>query len=203
MARRNGEISRTESGTPGFLRFDEVAHPALARAARRLPALLGDPIRVHFHPALTVIGGKLHSGRKVGAEVHAASFLTERRLVLDSELLCYPSELRRILLHELFHFVWRRLGNPKRFAWEELLRREYKEKAKGELGWSAQWRKQAMHSTDIDNRTLRWRQYVCESFCDTAAWLWASPDAEHTLATRFRNRRKLWFEGIAAGPLSI
>jgi len=203
MARRPGEIGRIESGTAGLLRFDEVARTAITRATRRLPAFTGETIRVQFHPALTIIGGKLHSGRKAGTEVHAASYLTERRLVLDSELLCYPSELRRILLHELFHFVWRRLGNPKRSAWEEVLRRECKDKAKGELGWSAEWRKDAMRPADVKNRTLRWRQYACESFCDTAAWLWGPPHAEHTLAARFRNRRKLWLQGIATNPLSI
>jgi len=38
--------------------------------------------------------------------------------------------------------------------------------------------------------------YVCESFCDTAAWLYAgvhhSPD--FTLAARWRNFRRSWFE---------
>lgn len=168
-----------------------------------MPAFDGDLIRVQFHPSLRVVGGKLHSGRNDGVEVHAASYLTERRMVLDSELLCYPRELRRILLHELFHFVWRRLGNPKRFAWEAVLRREWKDKAKGELGWSAEWRKYAMRPSDVQGRTLRWRHYVCESFCDTAAWLWGPPHAEHTLAARFRARRKLWLQGIATSPLSI
>lgn len=135
--------------------------------------------------------------------MHAASFLPSRRIVLDSELLCYPDELRRILIHELFHFVWRRLGNPKRFEWEDVLRLELQARARGELGWSAEWRKLAMAPSDVQRRTLRWRNYVCESFCDTAAWLWGPPHAEHTLAQRHRSRRELWLRGITGRPLSI
>lgn len=147
--------------------------------------------------------GKLLSGKENGEAVHAASFLNQRLLILDSELLCYPNELRRILLHELFHFVWRRLGNPTRWQWETLLRREWDAKAKGELGWSAEWRKEAMQITDVHNRSRRWREYACESFCDTAAWLWGPPHAEHTLPSRHRNHRKIWFQGIADKPFSI
>lgn len=160
-------------------------------------------MKVVFRPNLTVVSGNLYSNRSAGSAVHAASFLLDRRMVLDKELLCYPGELRRILIHELFHFVWRRLGNPKRHAWELLLRQEWLEKARGELGWSAELRKQALRPADLRQRSLRWRHYACESFCDTAAWLWGPPHPEHTLAPRYRARRKLWFRGITSGPLSI
>ncbi len=175
----------------------------MARAAAGLPVVTGKPIEVEFRRGLTVIGGKLYSERDSGTAVHAASYLVSRHMILDSELLCYPEELRRIIIHELFHFVWRRLGNPKRLAWEELLRSEYRAKAKGELGWSSEWRKDAMLPEDVRGRSVRWRQYSCESFCDTAAWIWGSEHAEHTLARKFRELRRAWMRGIASGPLSI
>jgi hypothetical protein len=173
------------------------------RAAAGLPAVTGDPIEVEFRRGLTVIGGKLHSEMDRGMAVHAASYLVSRHMILDRELLCYPKELRRIIIHELFHFVWRRLGNPKRLAWEDLLRSEMKTKAKGELGWSSEWRKEAMLPEDVRGRSLRWRHYACESFCDTAAWVWGPGHAEHTLARRFRELRRVWMQRIARGPLSI
>ena len=42
--------------------------------------------------------------------------------------------LRLIIIHELFHFVWIRLGNKGRTQFSELLRDEYKHRARGELG---------------------------------------------------------------------
>ena len=45
--------------------------------------------------------------------------ILRREVVLDSELLEQPAELMRILAHELFHFVWRRLDNRARRQWEE------------------------------------------------------------------------------------
>ena len=168
-----------------------------------LPEFHGDPIELRFLPALTVVRGQLHSGRKTGTEVHAAAYLNTRKVILDQDLLCYPSELRRILIHELFHFVWRRLGNPKRFEWELVLRREWERGAKGELGWSAEWRKNDLRPQDVMNRSLEWRHYACESFCDSAAWVWGPPHPEHSLSLRFRPGRKVWFQGISSRPLSI
>src|SRR6202171_1858472 len=101
----------------------------MKRAPRRIaspsPVAHGAPIEIAFLPNLKAAAGKLVSrdgGR--GREVHAGSFLRERRIVLDSALRNHPRELKRILTHELFHFAWLRLGNPKRREWEELLRRE-------------------------------------------------------------------------------
>jgi hypothetical protein len=101
---------------------------------------------------------------------------------------CTRAEFPRIFVHELFHFVWLRAGNPNRFAWEALMRRELDAGAGGELGWSAEWRKQAMAARDHRSRSRRWRDYCCESFCDTAAWLYsgAARHPEFTLAARFR-----------------
>jgi len=86
------------------------------------------------------------------------------------------------------------------------LGRELAQGARGELGWSADWRKQGLGRADIRSRTRHWREYCCESFCDSAAWLYAGIERheEFTLAARFRKGRSAWFAKIAgSGPLSI
>jgi hypothetical protein len=130
-----------------------------------------------------------------GTAVHAATFLRERRIVLDRELLRRPGELRRIFVHELFHFVWWRLGNPRRLAWEAVLAGEMARRARGELGWSAEIRKDKLTARDVEERTRAWREYCCESFCDTGAsiLLMARKHEEFTLAARYRAARERWF----------
>ncbi len=143
---------------------------------------------------------RLQSGPH-GAEVHAATFLHQRLILLETALLRHQTELARILAHELFHFVWLRLGNPLRQSFEALLGRELRVGAAGELGWSAEWRKQALRRRDRRERTRRWREYVCESFCDSAAW-WLVGTRRHqefTLAARFRQSRSAWFGKLVAG----
>lgn len=152
---------------------------------------------VGFRPHLTVSGGRLRFRDGSGRPVHAASFLNERSIVLEEELGRRLSNLRRILVHELFHFVWRRLGNPVRFSWEEVLAGEFRCGARGELGWSAEWRKKKLSSRDAANRSRRWREYVCESFCDTAAWRFRwGRHSEYTLAPRFCRARRNWFRAL-------
>jgi len=76
---------------------------------------------------------------------------------------------------------------------------------RGELGWSAEWRKSKLTPLDRRERTRKWREYCCESFCDTAAWLYAGvrTHAEFTLAAAGRAERREWFrksgldEGVA------
>ena len=127
--------------------------------------------------------------------MHAGAFLRERRIAFDAELAADPREFARIFVHELFHFVWPRLGNPRRRSYEALLCQELLDRARGELGWSAEWRKRALQPRDPGCRTRRWREYVCESFCDTAAWVFSGVQShpEYTLARRFRRRRRQWF----------
>ena len=145
-------------------------------------------------------GGKLISADPAepapgGQPVHAGSFIRRREIVLDCALAGNRRELARILAHEICHFAWPRLGNSLRHSYENLLVSELRRKARGELGWSAEWRKQELRPRDILRRTRRWREYVCESFCDTGAWvLSARRHAEQTLAPRFRNARRRWFE---------
>ena len=92
------------------------------------PEVRGLPIRITFLPALHAHRRRLLSGKSApGKEVHAGSFLRQRRIVLDAALKRQPHELARILMHELFHFAWLRLGNPKRKSYEDLLRNELRD----------------------------------------------------------------------------
>jgi hypothetical protein len=123
-------------------------------------------------------------------------------MVFDRSL----AEFRRVFVHEVFHFVWLRKGNAGRRSYEDLVGAECRAGAPGELGWSAEWRKRALQPRDIQTRSRRWREYCCESFCDSAAWLYAGVGrhAEFTLAARPRKRRQAWFaEAVESGPLSI
>jgi hypothetical protein len=167
---------------------DRTHQSQVAAILRRLPPLDGAPIVIERARGL--------SSR--GQAVHAGSFLRERRIVFD----CTRSEFPRIFVHELFHFTWL----PARFAWEALLRRELRAGAGGELGWSAEWRKQALAARDRQSRSRRWRDYCCESFCDTAAWLYSGGPRhpEFTLAARFRAARRAWFhETFANGRMPL
>ena len=103
--------------------------PALMSRARpvlsRLPRLvITSPIRVQWHPGL----------RDGHGPVHAGSFLRERRIAFD----CRRDEFARVFVHEVFHFAWLRLGNPRRRSFEALLSGEWEARARGELGWSAE-----------------------------------------------------------------
>jgi len=163
----------------------------------------GAPIELEFLPQLTTARGKLLSGAGRGTEVHAASFLRLRRMTLDSILLKDDEELTRILIHELAHFMWMRLGNVKRREWEALLTAEFRRKARGDAGWSAEHVKILLKEPE---RTKRWRLYVCESFCDSVAAYAAelTSHAEFTLANSFWSKRVAWLGIIlAAKRISI
>lgn len=151
----------------------------------RLPQIEGRPVRLEIRRQLKDRRGAVHAG----------AFIRERRIAFDAGLAADPQEFARIFVHEIFHFAWLRLGNPRRWSYESLLRDELRRRAKGELGWSAEWRKRALAPDDSSRRTPLWRQYTCESFCDSAAWLFSGvrKHAEFTLAERFRKRRRQWF----------
>jgi hypothetical protein len=158
----------------------------------RLPTLAGAPIGLFSAAGL----------RDGGREVHASSFLRKRSI----EFNCPNGEFARVCIHELFHFVWLRLGNQRRRSYEEVLRKECAAGARGELGWSAEWRKRELTAGDIQTRSRLWREYCCESFCDTAAWIYSGIrwHEEFTLALRFRKKRSDWFAGIErSAPLPV
>ena len=142
---------------------------------------MGRPIRVEIRPSM-------------GTHIAGAS-IPRRLILLDAAVFARRGEFERVLIHELFHFAWVRLSNPRRRAWEQVLERELRQKISGELGWSAEWRKDTLTNADAHRRTPRWRRYVAESFCDTAAWLFAGLSAhdEFTLAYPSRRVRRQWF----------
>ena len=158
---------------------------------RLLPPLAGAPVAVERVPLLCDRRGP----------VHGAAFLRERRITLS----CTSSEFPRIFVHELFHFIWLRAGNEARRSYEKILMAERRAGARGELGWSAEWRKRALSVAAVRARSRRWREYCCESFCDTASWLYSglTEHPEFTLAARFRRLRRAWFATFAARGLSI
>lgn len=183
----------------------QAATRALKQALEGLPQLTGPKIRLHFRPNLRVVDGRIVSGGDRGHEVHAGSHLRGRYIVLDSDLLADPPELRRILVHELFHFVWPRLSNATRASWELLLLKELAAGARGELGWSAEWRKAKLEAVDIRQRSRRWRDYVCESFCDTVAAVLSGQyvHEEFTLAPKFARRRRSWVRRFLAANAEL
>jgi len=178
---------------------DAGVRRTLDRLMLRIPPLCGRRIRLEFRPALTDHRGRVLSEVDAGTPIHAATHTRKRYIVLDAELKTQKSELARIVAHEIFHFAWLRLGNEKRRAYEHLVSQEIQNRARGELGWSAESRKRKLTPRDRRNRTRKWREYCCESFCDTGAWLYSGirRHDEFTLARRLRKARRTWFERTA------
>lgn len=144
-------------------------------------ALAGRPVSIRWSAGL----------RDGARDAIAGADIRRREVHLHPSLARRAGEYRRILTHELFHFAWVRLGNLKRAAWKELLQAEIESGARGELGWSSEWRKAEL--------PRRFDEYACEAFCDTAAWLYSqAPSEEYTLGAKWRTRRKAWM--IAATP---
>ena len=153
-------------------------------------------MKIDFRPNLHARRGKMVAGRLASGEaIHAGALLSKRRVTFDSGLLDDAPELMRIMAHELFHFVWRRLDNATRLDWEQLLASE---RTRFDLGWSAESRRRAMTREDVRLRTKRWREYCCEAFSDTAAWIFSSglPHDEFSLPTAARQERRRWFRRL-------
>jgi len=155
----------------------------------------GPPVRVRYRANLRDLAGH---------PAYASTSIPGREIALDPELRRTPREHIRILLHEYFHFAWVRLGNQKRWAWEQYLAEEWRAGARGEAGWSAEWRKKELTAKDVAARTKRWREYCCESFCDTGAWIQSGVDKENTLSAAHQLNRALWFtKQFGETPLRI
>jgi hypothetical protein len=152
----------------------------------RLPPLEGKPIRVAVRRSL--------------GPYHASTSIRNRVVLLDRGVFARRGEFERILIHELFHFVWVRLSNDARRDWERVLRGEFARGVRGELGWSSEWRKDTLALRDSRARDARWRRYACESFCDTAAWIFAhvAGHDEFTLSVRARKARRHWFRNLVS-----
>jgi hypothetical protein len=151
------------------------------------------PFLQYFDGRKVVIRYRADLRDTAGNPAHAATFIRRRVIVLDPALKKHPREHRRILLHEYFHFAWVRLGNQRRRAWEAYLASEWNSGGCGEAGWSAEWRRQKLSDGDVAHRSRRWREYCCESFCDTAAWIVGGVDSEVTLGQSRRRPRLAWF----------
>ena len=142
---------------------------------------------------------------------HAASFIPERYIVFRRELFHRRVELGRIAYHEFCHFVWPRLGNPKRRRFASLLEQELREGVAGEFGYSAEGRKKELperKAAGVPVSPRRWRDYVCESFCDTGSFVLLGSErrakhSEYSLRPGARARRcRLWSSLVLGSPRS-
>lgn len=160
-----------------------------------LPPLLGAPLHLDIQPFLTSCGGRLLSNQPHrGHAIFAASFIRKREIVLEKELLSQSGTLTGIFLHELFHFAWVRAGNEVRRNYAALLREEVNRGARAEVGESSDVSKRKLDGAED---VAAWKHYVCESFCDTAAWYFSPNDlsavVQPSLARCWRRKRADWF----------
>lgn len=125
--------------------------------------------------------GRLAYGPGPGDQVFAASFLPQREIVLDQSLLTHAPDFVEILTHELFHFVWRRLPNADRASWSVLLESEKRPRHPGLSS------KIAFERHNEKASSAKWKHYVCEAFCDSAAALPGRKLSAH---------RRRWFESL-------
>lgn len=162
--------------------------------------MTGNPIAVSTHPVLAAHRGRLLLQESVrGQAVYAAAFLRERKIILEAGLLSNAQCFQLILIHELFHFVWLRVANTARAEFNDLLLKEWSKRARGELGESSALKKERLREAVVTNGSRHWRDYVCESFCDTAAWLYGGTgdSALFTLGKGWMERRQAWFQSAA------
>ena len=71
----------------------------------------------------------------------AATHIPRRVILLDAGLLDQPASSGESWFTKIFHFAWVRLSNQTRRSWEGVLAAELAAGVRGELGWSAEWRK--------------------------------------------------------------
>lgn len=165
--------------------------PRLTRRQQRLLAAwiaaLDPRIRVRL-PRLEVLPASsiLRYGRKILLDAEAAhrgtlppqlrngdrstqavSYVRERVIVLRQRLFRQRWLGQRLFYHELCHFLWPRLGVRARKRFVQHLRRA--RGLRGELGYSAQYRKSRLPRPGQPGQAA-WREYACESFCDTGAY---------------------------------
>ena len=200
----NSKHKRSLAANKELFRFQGLAPEAVFD---RMPQLRARrTIHVSFRPHLTAWRGKLLSKSPKGDAVYAGSFLRKRKIVLDDQMLRTPRVLERIFVHEVFHFVWSKLGSTLRRSYEQVVLEEIDSGVLGELGWSAESMKLELSAWAVENRTRRWKDYLFESLCDTAGWLFGSARqySEMTLGRAERDARRRWFrEHLIDRHLSI
>jgi hypothetical protein len=141
-------------------------------------------LTIRFASRLRAHRGKLEFGPGPGDEVFAASFLTRREIVFDEALLQHAPEFLNIFAHELYHFVWRKLANADRVAWEQLLKAE---KRPIHAGLSSR----VAYERHCDQpNAKKWKHYLCEAFCDSAAAL-------TTPQIKVSPKRRAWLEALS------
>lgn len=166
----------------------------------------GRPIHVRYLPELTAWRGQLLSRSHKGDAVYAGSFLRKRNIVLDEHMLRTPRLLERIFIHEIFHFIWSKLSVSLRDSYEQLIDLEFEAGVAGELGWSAESMKLKLNPGDRTARNRRWKDYLCESFCDSGGWCFghAKRYSENTLPRAQRAARRVWIrQNLQPGPLAV
>jgi hypothetical protein len=141
-------------------------------------------MKIRFAARLRAHRGKLEFGPGPGDEVFAASFLSRREIVFDEALLSHAPDLVNIFAHEIYHFVWRKLSNADRAAWQELLQSEKRPLHPG-LSSRLAWNRHRESPT-----AAKWKHYLCEAFCDSAAAL-SSP---HSVLA---SKRRAWLERLS------
>ena len=136
----------------------------------------------------------------------AVSYVREKVIVLRQRLFRQRWLGQRLFYHELCHFLWPRLGVRARKRFVRHLECERARGLRGELGYSAQYRKaRLLRNTGAGAKHLfrtifqgqAWREYACESFCDTGAYALARAagsrpalrSVEFTLGARRRPAR--------------
>ncbi len=147
----------------------------LRRWIRQLPPAVAERLprlRVRSAGEIVRVGQRVVFDTSVKAQgadrtAQAVSYINTRLVVLRRRLFRQHRLGQRLFYHELCHFLWPRLGTPRRRAFDRVLRRELRAGVRGELGYTAALCKQALGRR---RSGAPWREYVCESFCDTGAY---------------------------------
>jgi hypothetical protein len=190
--------------------------------AKQLLSSRHGPLKVVVADRLMSIGGSVFINQKPPgkrdssaekkepqrfSQPYAVSYIPERYIVLERALFRRRIEHGRILYHELCHFLWPRLGNQRRRRFQELIRRELRERVRGELGYSSGTRKASLFVASRDGISRRafarqQRGYFCECFCDTGAYVLLGSErranhSEFTLSRAARERRARAWKAVA------
>lgn len=180
--------------------------PLKVAVADRLISM-GGSVFINEKPPKTRGASAVEKDSQRFSRPYAVSYIPERYIVLERALFRRRIEHGRILYHELCHFLWPRLGNQRRRRFQELIRRELRERVRGELGYSSGIRKASLcaaRRNGISRRAFarKQRDYFCECFCDTGTYVLLGSErranhSEFTLSRAARERRVRAWEAVA------